>query len=65
MYIGEFYEKWREAKKAIYASTKTMDPTKLIPVNVTTVQKGYRDAVVRIHDKEGTLLLEQNLYKDK
>jgi len=65
MFLGEFYEKWREAKKEIYAFVEQLDSGKLIPVDVTIDDDKFKSPpVMRIFDKDGTLLLEQKLRRD-
>ena len=65
MYLGEFYEKWQIAKKEIYAFTDKIDRNTLIPVDVVVDDEAFKKPpVIRVYDKEGTLLFEQKIRRD-
>ena len=61
MYLEEFYEKWMTAKKEIYTFAEKIDSRKLFPVDVVVSNDVPQRPQLRLYNKEGTLLLQQDI----
>jgi hypothetical protein len=61
MYLEEFYERWMTAKKEIYAFVEKLDSSKLLPVDVVVSDNAPNRQQLRLYNKEGTLLLQQEI----